>query len=112
MFPETGYGTDPLNGSGGVQIDRALGQNMEQSTKYNSVSLSHPQRYFTINGLTEASRSALLKDNEMLCASIQDPYEYGACMSLLKCKKFLPPYAGRYDFAWCPTSLHGGRYRK
>ncbi len=112
LFPETGYGTDPLNGSGGVQIDRALGQNMEQSTKYNSVSLSHPQRYFTINGLTEASRSALLKDNEMLCASIQDPYEYGACMSLLKCKKFLPPYAGRYDFAWCPTSLHGGRYRK
>lgn len=112
FFPETGYGRDAIDGAGGVQIDRPLGQSMKRSTTYNASPVTHPQRYFTANGLSEASRSPLLKDREMLCASLRDPFEYGACMSLLKCKKFLPPYAGRYDFAWCPTSLHGGRYRK
>lgn len=111
LFPETGYGTDPFGG-GSVTVDRVLGSGMARNITYNKIGETDPQRYFTANGLSEASRSSLLKDTEMSCASLRDPYEYGACMSLLKCKKFLPPYAGRYDFAWCPTSLHGGRYRQ
>lgn len=111
LYPETGYGELP-GFAGGVQVDRALGSGITGNVKYQSVPPTHPQRSFTINGLTEISRSPVLKDNPMACATLKDPYEYGACMSMLKCKRFRPPYEGKYSFPFCPSTLHGGRLRK
>mgnify|MGYP007062019515 CR=1 FL=1 len=111
LYPETGYGELP-GFIGGVQVDRALGSGMTGNVTYQTVPATHPQRPFTISGLTESSRSPVLKDNPMTCATLKDPYEYGACMSMLKCKKFRPPYEGKYSFPFCPSTLHGGRLRK
>lgn len=111
LYPETGYGELP-GFVGGVQIDRALGSGMTSDVTYQTTPTEHPQRPFTISGLTETSRSPVLKDTPMACATLKDPYEYGACMSMLKCKKFRPPYEGKYSFPFCPSTLHGGRLRK
>ena len=111
LYPETGYGELP-GFVGGVQIDRALGSGMTGNVAYQTVPATHPQHTFAVNGLTEASRSPVLKDTPMACATLKDPYEYGACMSLLKCKRFRPPYEGKYSFPFCPSTLHGGRLRK
>jgi hypothetical protein len=111
LYPETGYGELP-GFVGGVQVDRTLGDGMTGNVTYQTTPAAHPQRPFTISGLTESSRSSVLKDNPMACATLKDPYEYGACMSMLKCKRFRPPYEGRYSFPFCPSTLHGGRLRK
>lgn len=110
LFPEDGYGSESLS-PGSVLVDRALGTQLSRTVTYNAVPPTHPQRGFTAHGLSEMSRSGVLKDTEMACAALKDPYEYGACMSLLKCKKFRPPYEGRYWFEFCPSTLHGGRLK-
>jgi len=113
LFPETGYGDEtPAFSPGSVPVDRPLGSSLSRDLVYNTIEASDPQRYFSSSGLSEASRSPLLKENEMLCASLKDPMEYGACISMLKCKRFDPPYEGRYWFEFCPSTLHGGRLRK
>ena len=113
LFPETGYGDEtPAFSPGSVPVDRPLGSSLSRDLIYNTIEASDPQRYFSSSGLSEASRSPLLKENEMLCASLKDPMEYGACISMLKCKRFDPPYEGRYWFEFCPSTLHGGRLRK
>jgi hypothetical protein len=109
LFPESGYGTGSTSG---VAIDRPLGSQLSGNVTYTTVPPTHPQTAFSSNGLTSLSRSDVLKDSEMLCASLKDPYQYGACISMLKCKRFDPPYEGRYSFAFCPSTLHGGRLRK
>lgn len=111
LYPETGY--DSLPGFvDGVLIDRPLGSKISENIAYQTVPQTHPQHSFSANGLSEISRSSVLKDTPMSCASLKDPYEYGACMSMLKCKKFRPPYEGKYSFPFCPSTLHGGRLRK
>jgi len=111
LFPETGYGQDPTFSLGIVPIDRALGSGLSQSTSYTTVPTNHPQQPFTVSGLTDLSRTRILKDSEMLCAGFKDPFEYGACMNLLKCKRFKPPTSGRYWLQYCPSTLQGGRLR-
>lgn len=110
-LPEEGYGQSLSPGvdNPSVMVDRPLGQTLSPSTTNNSVPSSSPEYYFTQYGLNKSSRQGLLKTTEMLCASLSDPFEYGACMSLLKCKKFRPPYLGKYSLPFCPTTLQGGR---
>lgn len=110
LYPETGYGQNPPFGEG-VLIDRPLGDSMAKEIRYNQISPGSPQSYFSSAGLSEYSRSKVFKDSELMCASLKDPFEYSACISMLKCKKFAPPYAGRYHFKFCPKTLHGGRLR-
>lgn len=112
LYPEDGYGTAGVGGVANVPVDRPLGSSLAGNVTYTTVPLSHPQLPFTANGLSALSRSDVFKDSEMLCASLKDPYQYGACISLLKCKRFDPPYEGRYSFAFCPSTLHGGRLRR
>jgi hypothetical protein len=93
-------------------VDRPLGSRISRSRTFNRTGTSDPEYLFGRFGLTESTRrQGVMKDSEMLCASLTDPFEYGACMSLLKCKKFKPPYAGKYSLPFCPTTLHGGRIR-
>lgn len=109
LYPEEGYGT---TGTANVPIDRPLGSQLAGVVTYNITSSTHPQLPFTANGLSGLSRSGVFKDSEMLCASLKDPYQYGACISLLKCKRFDPPYRGKYFFPFCPSTLHGGRIKQ
>lgn len=111
LFPETGYGEDGIV-PGVVSVDRPLGSGLDRTVTYTPVPPTHPQAVFTANGLSELSRSPVLKDTETGCASLRDPMLYGACMSLLKCKKFNPPYEGKYWFEFCPRTLQGGRLRR
>lgn len=110
--PETGYGESLVPGqeNPAVFIDRPLGQSLTEQKVDNEIDPLNPQYYFSRYGLIKASREGLLKHNEMLCASLNNVYEYGACMSLLKCKKFKPPYVGIYNLPFCPTTLQGGRF--
>lgn len=112
LFPETGYGQDPAFTAGtNVPIDRPLGSGLTRDMAYASVPTDHPQQPFTVSGLTDLSRTQILKDSEMLCAGFKDPFEYGACMNLLKCKRFKPPTSGRFWLEFCPSTLQGGRFR-
>lgn len=108
LFPEEGYGQS----SSQVLLDRPLGSKMSAEITYNRVEASSPQFTFSAYGLSELSRSGTLKDSEMLCASLPDLYQYGACMSLLKCRKVELPYAGQYSLGWCPQTLYGGRLKR
>jgi hypothetical protein len=111
LFPETGYGQDPPFSLGTVPIDRALGSGLTRNVSYATVPTDHPQQPFSVSGLTDLSRTPILKDSEMLCAGFKDPFEYGACMNLLKCKRFRPPTSGRYWLPYCPSTLQGGRLK-
>jgi hypothetical protein len=112
LFPEMGYGTSGATVVTNVPIDRPLGSQLGQRISYNSVPDAHPQIVFSSDGLSKLSRTGVLKSSEMLCASLKDPYQYSACISMLKCKKFDPPYEGKYSFAFCPSTLHGGRLKQ
>jgi hypothetical protein len=109
LFPESGYGTPSATN---VPVDRPLGSQLGADVTYGAVPATHPQAVFSADGLSKLSRTSVLKGSEMLCASLKDPYQYGACISMLKCKRFDPPYKGRYSFAFCPSTLHGGRLRR
>ncbi len=111
LFPEIGYGQDPAFTSGVVPVDRALGNGLDQNVSYTSVPTDHPQQPFTVSGLTDLSRSRVLKDSEMLCAGFKNIFEYASCMNLLKCKRFKTPTSGRYWLPYCPSTLQGGRLR-
>jgi hypothetical protein len=65
--------------------------------------------YFSRQGITKLSQSQVFKGSEMLCASLSDPFEYSACLSMMKCKRFDPPYKGKYFFSFCPKVFFGGR---
>lgn len=107
FYPESGYGTEsPIPG---ILIDRPLGQGLTVEIVPNTYVKSDTNYYYSLQGITEVSRSPVFKDNEMLCSSIKDPFEYSACISMLKCKRFNPPYRGKYFFEFCPRSLFGGR---
>ena len=113
LFPETGYGQNPAFALGtNVPIDRPLGSGLTRDIAYTSVPTDHPQQPFTVSGLTDLSRTRILKDSEMLCAGFKDVFEYGACMNLLKCKRFKPPTSGRFWLEFCPSTLQGGRFRR
>lgn len=109
--PETGYGESLIPGVDNalVAVDRPLGQSLSGEKTNNAIDPSSAEYYFTQYGLNRASRAGLLKPTEMLCASLDDPFQYSACISLLKCKKFRPPYLGKYSLPYCPTTLQGGR---
>ena len=109
LFPEFGYVTPNATN---VSVDRPLGSQLGADVTYGTVPLTHPQAVFSADGLSKMSRTGVLKGSEMLCASLKDPYQYGACISMLKCKRFDPPYEGGYSFAFCPSTLHGGRLRR
>ena len=109
LFPESGYVTPSATN---VSVDRPLGSQLDADVTYREVPATHPQAVFSSDGLSKLSRTSVLKSSEMLCASLKDPYQYGACISMLKCKRFDPPYEGRYSFAFCPSTLHGGRLRR
>jgi hypothetical protein len=112
LFPEQGYGESLVPGSDNptAMVDRPLGQALAEEKTPLEVPDDSAEYYFTQFGLSKSSRSKLLKDSEMLCASLDDPFEYSACISLLKCKKFKPPYVGKYSLPFCPTTLQGGRF--
>lgn len=106
-YPETGYGTE--SGRTGITIDRPLGESLAWVKDYKKITSDSPSYYYSVQGLTELSRTPVLKDNEMLCASIKDPFEYSSCISMLKCKRFVPPHQGKYYLPYCPRTLSGGR---
>lgn len=111
LFPETGYGEispSPV----GIPIDRPLGLYLSSSIEYAAIDDSHPQKFFSEAGVTTASRSSIFRRSEMSCASIKDPFEYSACITMLKCTKFKPPYEGKYSLKFCPSTLNGGRLNK
>lgn len=110
LYPETGYGPNSPD-SAVLPVDRPVGSTLSSNTVYNKAEAQHPQYGFSSHGLSELSRTSVLKDSEMMCATLKDPIEYGACMSMLKCKRFDPPYEGRYSFAFCPPTLRGGRLK-
>lgn len=109
LFPESGYVTPSATN---VSVDRTLGSQLGADVTYGEVPATHPQAVFSADGLSKISRTSVFKSSEMLCASLKDPYQYGACISMLKCKRFDPPYEGRYSFAFCPSTLHGGRMKR
>lgn len=112
--PETGYGQSltPGQPNPAVMIDRPLGQSLTPEVVNNVIPQFSPDYYFTQYGLSKSSRAGLLKGSEMLCATLDNIFEYSACMSLLKCKKFKPPYLGKYSLPFCPTTLQGGRFNR
>lgn len=110
LYPETGYGQQLPEQI--LPIDRPLGKKLSTTRVENTLLRSDTNYSYSQQGLTELSRTLILKDSEMLCASLKDPFEYGACISMLKCKRFKPPYRGRYFFEFCPRTLHGGRLAK
>ena len=103
LYPETGYGTDAT--SPGIKIDRPLGEALVKVSKVEKLANDSVTYYYSQQGITELSRTPVLKDSEMLCGSIKDPFEYSACISMLKCKKF----TGNSYLPFCPRTLHGGR---
>lgn len=107
LYPEIGYGTQLPEQT--LPIDRPLGRRLTTARKEINIPVGNSNYPYSQQGLTELSRTPILKDSEMLCASLKDPFEYGACISMLKCKKFKPPYRGRYFFEFCPRTLYGGR---
>lgn len=107
LYAETGYGQRLPEQT--LPIDRPLGRKLSTTKVESTVPRSDTNYPYSQQGLTELSRTPILKDSEMLCASLKDPFEYGACISMLKCKKFKPPYRGRYFFEFCPRTLYGGR---
>jgi hypothetical protein len=62
-------------------------------------------------GLLEFIRERLEKNTEFNCATFESPFHYQKCMNLMKCKKFSPPYNGKYFLPFCPKTLSGGRLR-
>jgi hypothetical protein len=107
LYPEIGYGSDLENP--GVPIDRALGEKMTGSVKEVKIPAENTNYYFSGQGITELSRTQTFKGSEMLCASLKDPFEYSACITMMKCKRFDPPYRGKYFFPFCPKTFFGGR---
>jgi hypothetical protein len=107
LYPEIGYGPDLETPR--VPVDRALGEKMTGSVKEVKIPPNNTNYYFSGQGITELSRTQTLKESEMLCASLQDPFEYSACITMMKCKKFDPPYKGKYFFPFCPKTMFGGR---
>lgn len=111
LFPEMGYGeTSPS--PAGISIDRPLGSYLSSNVEYAVVDDSHPQKFFSEAGITSATRSSIFRRSEMSCASLKDPFEYSACITMLKCTKFKPPYEGKYSLKFCPSTLNGGRLNK
>lgn len=100
LFPETGYGAQSTSQS--VPVDRPLGSKIEFTRSPNQIEKSSDQYAFTAQGL---KRFGQIKSSEFLCASIEDPYEYSMCMSLLKCKN----YRGNVRLKFCPSTLYGGK---
>jgi hypothetical protein len=108
LYPETGYGTEYTLGTG-IPVDRPLGEKLTGVQIPVSIPRTNTSYVFSQHGLTELSRTPVYKENEMLCASIKDPFEYSACINMLKCKRFEAPYRGKYFLPFCPRSLFGGR---
>jgi hypothetical protein len=62
-------------------------------------------------GLREFLSVGVEKDKEISCMSLKDPYHFQACMNMLKCKRFTPPYEGKYFLDFCPRGSAGGRLK-
>jgi hypothetical protein len=62
-------------------------------------------------GLLEFIRAKFEKSTEFNCATLESPFHYQKCMNLMKCKKFSPPYEGKYYLSFCPKTLSGGRLK-
>jgi hypothetical protein len=107
LYPETGYGTELPDQT--LPVDRPLGRRLTTAREEIVIPAGNSNYPYSQQGLTELARTSILKDSEMLCASLKDPFQYGACITMLKCKKFKPPYRGRYFFEFCPRTLYGGR---
>ena len=58
-------------------------------------------------GLIESIKANFEKDQPFKCSLLEDPYEYQACMNLLKCKKFNRNLGEPY-LKFCPKTLAGG----
>lgn len=107
LEPEEGYGSTPGLGLSGVPIDRPLGAKISSARSYPAISPDHPQASFSKTGLVSRMTSrSVFKNSEILCASLEDPFDYSACMSLLKCKRY-GKLSGSLSF--CPETLIGGR---
>ena len=63
-------------------------------------------------GLTEFLRARLEKSTEFSCASFKSPFEYQACMNLMKCKRFKYEEEDSFSLSFCPRTLAGGRFKK
>ena len=67
----------------------------------------YPSYYNSEFGLIEAIKAKFEKDQPFKCSLLEDPYEYQACMNLLKCKKFNKNLGEPY-LKFCPKTLSGG----
>ena len=62
-------------------------------------------------GAVEFIKAKLERNNEFNCAGFDSPFHYQICMNLMKCKRFSPPYDGKYYLDFCPQTLSGGRFK-
>ena len=62
-------------------------------------------------GVVEFIRAKMEKNTEFNCAGFDSPFHYQICMNVMKCKKFVPPYAGKYWLGFCPKTLSGGKLK-
>lgn len=102
LYPEVGYGSAPEFVQPSVPIDRPLGSQISMQTTY-----LDSQSPFSKAGISnKVKNSGVFKSTELLCASLDDPFDYSSCISLLKCKKY-DKELGPLNF--CPETLAGGR---
>lgn len=62
-------------------------------------------------GIIEGIKAKLEKNSEFNCAALKSPFKYQICMNIVKCKKFSPPFEGKYYLSFCPKVLSGGRLK-
>ena len=61
--------------------------------------------------MIEAIKAKIEKNSEFNCSSFKSPFKYQICMNIIKCKKFSPPFEGRYYIDFCPKVFSGGRLK-
>jgi hypothetical protein len=62
-------------------------------------------------GVVEFLKAKMEKGSEFNCAGFDSPFHYQICMNVMKCKRFSPPYEGKYYLAFCPKTLSGGKLK-
>ena len=62
-------------------------------------------------GVVEFLKAKMERGSEFNCAGFDSPFHYQICMNVMKCKRFSPPYEGKYYLAFCPKTLSGGKLK-
>jgi hypothetical protein len=85
----------------GINLTTSAQEVVDPKEKYYSM------YYNSEFALIEAIKARWEKDGPFKCALLEDPYAYQACMSLLKCKRFIKEDEVAF-LKFCPKTLAGG----